>query len=238
MIDGYIMTGATQDEVRSLIKSFHYSRRMPSAVLHCFALRSHGGLFGDTGEPIAAAIYGQPVNRNWPHDALELQRLVRRDDFGGKLSKFLAWSLRWLRSETKYPFVLSYADTGEGHHGGIYQATGWRFVGTRESRHIGFKDANGAFIHGRSCNARHGTSSVPKIAEIEPTWKPVYGQPKHLYVFPLRQRIKPILRRFDWQELPYPKNATCPVDEPVPPGASEVQPFEVAPNYRNCEAAE
>lgn len=223
------MTGAEPHEVWPLVRDFHYSKRMPSAALHCFAWRKPGGLFGDTGEPVAAAIYGQPVNRNWPQDALELQRLVRRDDFDGPLSKFVAWTLRWLKANTDKPFVISYADTGEGHHGGIYQACGWRYVDTRESRHIGFMGADGRFIHGRSSNAKHGTSSVAKIAEIEPTWKPVYGEPKHLYVFPLRQRLKPLLRRFDWQIKPYPKSATCPVDEPVPTGASKVQPLEVAP---------
>jgi hypothetical protein len=223
------MTGATQDEVWPLIRDYHYSKRMPSAVLHSFAWRKAGGLFGDYGEAVAAAVYGQPVNRNWPHDALELQRLVRREDFDGKLSQFLAWSLRWLRANTNVPFVLSYADSGEGHHGGIYQATGWKFVGTRSSGHIGFTASNGAFIHGRSSNAKHGTRSVSKIAEIEPDWTPVYGEPKHLYVFPLRQRLNAVLRRFNWQELPYPKNATCPADEPVPTGLSQVQPLEVAP---------
>jgi hypothetical protein len=229
------MTGATQDEVWPLVRKYHYSKRMPSAVLHCFAWRTEGGLFGDTGEPQAAAIYGQPVNRNWPHDALELQRLVRRDDFDKPLSQFLSWTIRWLRSNTSHPFILSYADTGEGHHGGIYQASGWRFVDTRESRHIGFRDAHGAFIHGRSSNTRHGTRSVARIAEIEPSWTPVFGEPKHLYVFPLRQRLKPLLKRFGWTEKPYPKLATCPVDEPAPAGVSTVQPREVAPIYEATE---
>lgn len=223
------MTGATVDECWPLVKKFHYSRRLPSASTHCFAWRKDGGLFGDTGEPMAVAMYGQPVNRNWPSDALELQRLVRRDDFDNKISEFVAWSLRWLRSNTSIPFCLSYADTGEGHHGGIYQATNWTFVGTRESRHTGFDTPYG-FVHGRSSNARHGTRSVSKIAEIEPTWTPVYGEPKHLYVFPLRKNIKAILRHFDWKELPYPKdNAARPVDALVPTSASRVQPPGAAP---------
>lgn len=227
------MTGATSDEIWPLVRDYHYSKRMPSAVLHCFAWREEGGLFGDTGKPLAGAIYGQPVNRNWPQDALELQRLVRRDDFECRLSEFLAWSLRWLRMNTSVPFVLSYADSGEGHHGGIYQATGWRFVGTRESRHIGFHDDNGNFIHGRSSNARHGTRSVSKIAEIEPSWTPVFGEPKHLYVFPLRQRLSALMRRFDWKELPYPKpNAVRPVDERIPIRESKVQPLGTAPQHR------
>ena len=223
------MTGATQDEVWPLVRDFHYSKRMPTAIKHCFAWRQYGGLFGDTGEIDAAIIYGQPVNRNWPHDALELQRLVRKDDFTKPISKLVTWSLRWLREHTNTPFVLSYADSGEGHHGGIYQATGFVFVGSRESRHIGFREGE-KFIHGRSSNARYGTRSVSKIAKIRPDWVPVYGEPKHVYIKPLRQRLKPLLRRFDWQILPFPKpNATCLLDAPVPTGVSREHTPEVAP---------
>jgi len=52
------MTGANPDELWPLIKAFHYSRRMPSAPMHSFAWRKPGGLFGDTGEPVAGAMFG------------------------------------------------------------------------------------------------------------------------------------------------------------------------------------
>ena len=177
---------------------------MPSASKHCFAWRAEGGFFGDTGEPFAAAIYGIPVNRHWPKDSVELQRLVRRDDVDIQLSQFVAWSLRWLKLNADYSFALSYADTGQGHHGGIYQATNWVFVGSRDSAHIGF-NTPGGFIHGRSCNSRFGTRSIDKIAIIKPDWVPVYGRPKHLYIYPLKQRLNKILQRMGWESLPYPK---------------------------------
>lgn len=225
------MTGATRDEVWPLVRDFHYSKRMPSAAMYNFAWRKKGGLFGDTGEPYAAVIYGVPVNRNWPQDVLELQRLVRINDFEQPLSKFVTWSLRWLKANTSVPFAISYADTGQGHHGGIYQACGWKFVGTRESGHIGFDDGT-RFIYGRSSNTMHGTRSVSKIAEIEPTWKPVFGEPKHLYAFPLRQRLNAVLKRFGWEELPFPKpDAARPADEQVPSCVSTVQPRGAAPYF-------
>ena len=117
-----VMTGASADEVWPLVRDFHYSARMPAAIQHCFAIRKPGGLFGDTGEVVAAAIFGLPANTSWPKDALELQRLVRRSDFNGRLSSLVTFGLRWLRANTGTPFALSYADTAEGHHGGIYQA--------------------------------------------------------------------------------------------------------------------
>jgi hypothetical protein len=223
------MTGATPDEVWPLIRDYHYSKRMPSATRHTFAWRRDGGLFGDFGEPLAAALYGNPVQMNWPQDALELQRLVRRDDFDGILSTFLSWTLRWLREHTDVPFVISYADTREGHLGTIYQATNWKLVQSKAVSIDFFLLPDGSRKHPRQVNRELGSCSLPFVAERRPDWVPVKGKPKHLYVFPLRQRLNAVMRRFNWQELPYPKFATCPADEPVPPGVSLVQPKEVAP---------
>lgn len=201
-------TGATPDECWPLVRDFHYSRRMPAAAQHCFVCRGPGGLFGDFGEPQAAVIYGNPVNKYMPPDALELLRLVRRHDFSKPLSQLLAWSLRWLRQHTLAPFVLTYADSAEKHHGGIYQATGFVYCGEKGvpfDKVAGFKDASGNFVHARSCNARYGTHQRDKILDRFPEWQVVEALPKHFYVKPLRQRLKPLLKRFNWDQLRFPK---------------------------------
>ncbi len=210
-----IMTGASPEEIWPLVRDFHYSRRNAGLVRHAFAIRRGGGLFGDTGEPIAGITYSQPVNRNFPPDSAELSRLVRRDDYEGNLSAFVTWSLRWLRANTTTPFILSYADTTQGHHGGIYQACGFVYAGQTAPGHIGFDAPDGSFVHGRICNGRFGTRSVEAIAKIKPDWVPVYGQPKHLYIFPLRSRWATLARVHGWKCLPYPKpSASRPLDEP------------------------
>jgi hypothetical protein len=225
-----VMTGATADELWPLVRDFHYSGRSAGLVRHAFAWREPGGLFGETGEPQAGITYSQPVNRNFPPDCAELSRLVRREGFSAPLSSFVAWSLRWLRSATETPFVLSYADTTQGHHGGIYQACGFIYVGATSPGHIGFDAPDGSFVHGRICNSRFNTRSVEAIARIKPDWSPVYGEPKHLYIFPLRQRWATIARKHGWHALPYPKpSAARLLDAPVPPGASEARTLGAAP---------
>ena len=229
-MDDLFMTGASQDEVWPLVRDFHYSKRMPSAIQHCFAWRGSGGLFGDFGEPQAAVIYGNPVNRNWPSDALELQRLVRRDDFTMPLSQLVGWSLRWLRQHTNVPFVLSYAGTEQEHHGGIYQATNFIFVDTRTEACPAFLLPNGIRKHSRQVNRELGSRSIAYVAKMRPDWIPISGQPKYLYIKPLRQRLTPLLRRFGWEQLPYPKNnAACLSDAPSPDGVSREHTPEAAP---------
>jgi hypothetical protein len=209
------MTGATADELWPLVRDFHYSRRMAGLVQHAFAWRERGGLFGETGAPLAGVIFSQPVNRNFPKDAVELSRLIRRDDFDEKLSELVSFSLRWLRANTAKVFCISYADTTQGHHGGIYQACGFQYIGATSPGHIGFNCPDGSFVHGRICNSRFGTRSVQAIAKIKPDWTPVYGQPKHLYIFPLRQKWPTIARRYGWEAKPYPKpHAARPLDAP------------------------
>lgn len=201
------MTGATIAELWPLIRDYHYSEREPSAIIHAFAWREPGGLFGDTGAVRAGVTYSQPVSRNLPKTALELSRLIRDDGFYKPLSQFVAWTLRWLRQNDDRDFVLSYADSTRGHHGGIYQATNFIYCGTTDRRHIGFNDVNGLFVHCRQCNHRFGTSSQDEIMRIKPGWSPIYGEPKHLYIFPLHMKWKKIAATYGWESLPYPKPA-------------------------------
>jgi hypothetical protein len=213
-----VMTGATADELWPLVRDYHYSRKMPSAARHCFAWRKAGGLFGDTGEVVAGAIFGNPVNRNWPSDALELQRLIRRDDFTQPLSALLSFSLKWLKANTTVPFVLSYVDTGQGHHGGIYQASGWKFVATSKARQDGvICQKTGRYIHGRQIGREFGTQKRAVLLDLLPEgYELAWHEQKNLYIFPLRQKLKTLLRRFDWQELSFPKPlyAARPLDAP------------------------
>lgn len=229
-MNDYVMTGASADEVWPLVRDFHYSGRMPAVIQHCFAVRKPGGLFGDTGEVVAAAIFGQPANASWPKTALELQRLVRRDDCGFQLSALVTFGLRWLRSNTNTPFALSYADTGENHHGGIYQAAGWKYIRLSEGATI-LRDGEGNYIHPRSVVSKYGTCARSFISEKHPDWSYCKDSAKHLYIFPIRQKWNTLSKKYNWQSLPYPKpNAARLLDAPDPTGASEARTLGAAPN--------
>lgn len=204
-MDGLVMTGATADELWPLVRDFHYSKRQPSSPIHAFALRESGGLFGDTGKPVAGVFYSQPVSRNLPQNALELSRLIRTNDYSGQLSQFVAWTLRWLKSNCDKELVLSYADSTQGHHGGIYQASNFKYVGAFESGHIGYSCPDGSFVHRRACNSRFGVGGQSDMARIKPDWVPVFGDPKHLYVFPLKMKWPKIAEVYGWESKPYPK---------------------------------
>lgn len=226
------MTGAEADEIEPLVRDHHYSHRMPGDGTHyAFAWRASGGLFGDYGEPLAGIIYNQPVARNFPQDALELARLVRREDFNEQLSSFVSWSLRWLRANTDRPFVLSYADPNAGHYGGIYQACGFVYGGaTNRGRNLsGWRKPDGSFIHRRVAYSLFGSSALGVIECERPDWSPEYGAAKHLYLKPLRQTKRVMLRQLGLKEQPYPKRDPS-SGRTAPGGASHEHTVGVAPS--------
>jgi hypothetical protein len=140
-----------------------------------------------------------------------------------------------LRANTTTPFVLSYADSAEGHHGGIYQALNFFYVGSRTVSVSGFLLPDGTKKHPRQVNRELGSWSLEWVKERRPDWIPIKGEPKHLYIFPLRQKWATIARKHGWQSLPYPKpNAACLLDAPAPTGASGARTPEAAPDQRRA----
>lgn len=225
----YTMTGASQDEVWPLIRDYHYSRSSPAVIRHRFAWRDEGGLFGDTGEVLAAAVYGTG-NINMPGDSLELMRLVRSPVLKGQISPFVSRTIRWLKGNTKWSFIFSYADPAQKHHGGIYQALGFIYVG-KSKRQKTFFNELGEPLHKRSVSVDCGTAAQEIVLRKHPNWTVGYTMQKHLYFKSLRQRPNSILKKQRWKPLPFPKpdHANCPLDEPLPSGVSREYPPEFAP---------
>ena len=192
-------TGATLAEIRHLLADFHYLGAKTADPMHCFAWRRTGGMFGDTGEPVAAIVYASPINRYFGSGCVELTRLVRNDELNQPLSKFVSWSLRWLRANTDLLYCLSYADGAAGHHGGIYQALSFDFVATSSGNTRWHNPATGENVSGRSFDQRRH--------EYRMGWERVRSGKKFLYIKNLNERRPQLLKRFGWTALPYPKPA-------------------------------
>lgn len=190
------MTGAHADEVWPLVVAHHYSARRTADPMHCFAWRLPGGLLGDTGMPCAAIIYTAPINRVFT-DATELSRLVRVPEFDQQLSEFVAWSLRWLKRNTDLRYCLSYADPSAGHHGGIYQALNFLYLGLSAGNRRYRNPATGEVVSGRSFDQRR-----PAYRE---GWVSEKTAKKHLYVYPLSDSRRQLSARFPDRLQPYPK---------------------------------
>lgn len=140
---------------------------------------------------IGVVIFSHGANNNaakyyglTQQEACELTR-VALTKHSTPVSKILSIALRFLKKQSpKLKLVFSYADkTNQEHHGGIYQANGWDYIGERKTSDKGaYYVINGKRIHGRSARAKYGHESrFPK------GWEHVPSQTKHLYVKKLDQ---------------------------------------------------
>jgi hypothetical protein len=181
-------------EVAHLLASYHYIGSQCADPTYAFAWRSDGGLFGDSGEPMAAALFAPSAARAWGPKTLELTRLVRHPSIDEPLTKFLSQCLRFLSKTGRFDLVVSYADPSAGHHGGIYQAASWVYLGTSTSKVTWIHAATG-----RRSSQRSFAQSNYKESD---GWQKSKTGKKYIYAFPLHKSKRNDL---NCRRLPYPK---------------------------------
>ena len=192
-----------RDSADWLVKQYHYSRRIPSNVQLCATWHTDGGLFGDSGPAIAAVFFSLPPTR-WSEEVWELSRLVRHEGECPPLTGLIGKAVKWCGRKGAH-LLVSFADSTQAHHGGIYQAASWNFAGKRDRRMDGLI-VGGAFVPGRSANSLWGTRSPSRLKErkgIEA--EPHYDEGKYLYWKAVTKEGKARAARLGLEALPYPK---------------------------------
>ena len=204
---------ATYEAAKYACEHWHYSQCMPSGKLIKIGAWE-GGKF------IGVVLFGRGANNRMPQayglkidEAAELTRIALKKH-ESPVSKISSIAIRFLKIKSPgLRLAVSYADPKQGHHGGIYQAGNWIYVGKSQAQSELIID--GRFIHKRSANSIYGTASPDKINAItrkKVEWGPVEW--KHIYLMPLdaemRERILPLAK-------PYPKRTKgqaleCPSD--------------------------
>jgi hypothetical protein len=176
----------------------HYAKR-PPITIKCFGLFKEKKLIG-------VCNFGPSPN---PHmnsiiegyTCMELNRLIINEgEEKNTLSFFVSTSLKML---DKPAAIVSYADSGQKHHGYIYQATNWIYTGLSEGNAEFSK--NGKKVHPRTLYSRFG--SCGKQTGIENGYEVGMSTPKHRYFYFLgnKKEIADMKRKLTYPVLPYPK---------------------------------
>lgn len=189
---------ATHEAAEYACKNWHYSKCIPvGKLVKCGVWE--GGKF------VGVVLFGRGANA-WlgkPYgcdqtNSCELVRvaLAKHD---APVSRILAVALKWLKkSNPKMRLVVSFADTEQGHHGGVYQATNWIYSGITGPDIVYLY--GGKIWHKRSFYSHYG--SVSKY--YDKGLKAVSASRKHRYLMPMddemRRKLLPLSR-------PYPKRA-------------------------------
>jgi len=211
-----VVDWATHKAATHAVMNWHYSRKMPKAKLvrvGAWEDRRFIGvvLFGSgAGNSTNGSQYGLATSGQ----VAELVRVALRDH-QTPVSRIVAIAFRFLRKvNPDLRLVVSFADTTQGHHGGIYQAGNWLYTGiTSGDREF---HVNGQILHPKAVYMRKWVQSETWLREnIDPAARLVKTPGKHRYLMPLdddiRSRLQPLVK-------PYPKRAKQATDGDQPDG--------------------
>lgn len=121
-------------ETHEFILKKHYAQRLPSISI-AFGLFIDGNLEGilTIGKPASNSLCEGVCGKEYKQYVYELNRLCVNEGLQkNTLSQFVSKVLRTLSQEKI--ILISYADEGANHHGYIYQATNWIYLGKTKER--------------------------------------------------------------------------------------------------------
>lgn len=184
---------------------------------------------------MAMVAFGQPSNahgvaKKYGLEAyrgnVEIVRVaVHPDAPANTASHVVAAACDVFHADSGMEWVFSYADTGQGHHGGIYQAVNAVYVGLSPAERGYLLD--GEKIHPRSVVSRFGSRNPTHEALGTRTLERIddLNAAKHTYIMPIgdaksRRTIRKHLRPF---VKPYPMRAPEDSEESRPASSGEGQ---------------
>lgn len=180
---------ATFEAAKYACANWHYSKSMPAGKMVKIGVWEYEKYIG-------CVLFSMGANRNIgsPYrlqmtDCCELTRIALTAH-EMPVSKIMSIAIKWLKKHSPgIRLIVSYADTARGHHGCIYQAANWIYVG-----HI--LQASTAEHNGKITHKRTLDSAGIKGYKLLPV------RPKHKYLMPLdseiNSQIAPLAK-------PYPK---------------------------------
>lgn len=189
---------ASHQAAKYACETWHYSGKLPSTMQKRVAVGAwEDGIFigvvvfGHGANPSIGKPYGLTVNQ-----CVELTRVALKRGHKTPVSRIVRLALKFLhRANPGLRLVVSYADTGQGHHGGIYQAGNWTYVGISPG-------VSQLWYKGRAWHAKALRTSYPNLKASDPAVKKLAASDKHKYLMPLdeemRAKIQPLAQ-------PYPK---------------------------------
>lgn len=198
----------SHEAAKYAVEHWHYSKQIPvGGTVKC-------GVWEDNIF-VGCVIYSLGSNRHIGgpyglsmHQVCELTR-VALNNHQTPVSRILTLSIKMLKQACpNLRLIVSYADSNQGHHGGIYQATNWIYIGEYATeRGIVL---NNKLTHRRSVNAKYGTSGLAWLQKnVDPNAEIIDGAPKYKYLMPLdnemRKQIEPLRK-------PYPKRGRGEID--------------------------
>jgi hypothetical protein len=179
------------------VLKWHYSQAMPSGKLIKIGVWENNQFIG-------CVIFGRGANNTLgkPYNLEQTQccELVRiaLTNHQTQVSRIVSIAIKMLKKKCPgLKMIISFADTDQNHHGGIYQAGNWIYAGT--TKQADEYIVKGKRMHGRSMRALYGTHVGKSFIKI------VKGSSKHRYIYILDNSLK---SQIQFKKIQHPKRMT------------------------------
>ena len=187
---------ASHESAKYACLNWHYSKCLPVGKLVKIGAWENDKFIG-------VVIFGRGANKSlgepYKLDQTECCELVRIALTNHKtpVSRIMSIAIKLLKNIHKQlKLVISFADSEQNHHGGIYQATNWVYVGkTNSADEYLYK---GKRWHGRAFRKSFGSH----LNYMNKGLKIVQGSQKHRYLMPLDDNMRKQVQQL---AKPYPK---------------------------------
>ena len=192
---------ASHEAARYACEHWHYSKCLPVGKLVKIGVWENDKFIG-------VVIFGRGANKSLgaPYgcsqtESCELVRIAL-DKHITEVSRIIMIAIKFLKKNNpNIRLIVSFADTSQNHHGGIYQATNWIYDGLTNSADEYIY--NGKRWHGRAFRKSYGSH----LNYINNGLKIVKGARKHRYLMPLDKEMRKQIIKL---AKPYPKKS-CPI---------------------------
>lgn len=199
----------TIKQARVLLSKHHYLQSCSNNA-SCFGAFENNTLVGvvafqiPCSEKIRENVFGIEHKQY----IIELGRLCLDPTCQAKASQVVSKAItalqeyRQQQNKPKYKAIISFADTSQGHHGGVYQAMSWLYCGTTRKYTTYYIDQTGKIIHPRQC----GKNITAKQAQKNGWRIHKVDQHKHRYIKLLgtKKQKKHLRRLLTYKTLCYP----------------------------------
>jgi hypothetical protein len=180
------------ESVRRFILKWHYSDYANIQAKETFGLFREGTFLP---EMVGVCVYTRPAGPTAaqkyypeaPDKCLELRRLCLIDDTPRNAeSFFVSRTLKWLRKNSDWKFVVSYADPEQGHRGTIYKAANFKYEGVTGPGSSLLVDGKPFHIRTLTMLDRpYGVEINERYKAGDPGIQIVKTKPKHIYTYKL-----------------------------------------------------
>lgn len=211
---------------RYACETWHYTRTLPSAGVKIGVWED--GMFAGVilfGIGAGRSTDGRRYGLRSGNDIAELVRVALRPGHRSPVSRCVAIAIRMLRKQSpNLRMLISFADSGQGHHGGIYQAGGWTYAGmTEEDRSY---VVHGMRRHPKTIHSRGWVQNEDWLrANVDPNARCERIPGKHRYLMPLDEVMRLVVAPL---AQPYPKRPKLAPDR-LPPVGGRFDSDPVAP---------